>query len=38
MPDRTALTLLLQGIPADEETLLPKLRELLVDKFGAKAR
>jgi ferredoxin-nitrite reductase len=27
-----------KGIPADEESLLPKLRELLVDRFGATAR
>jgi hypothetical protein len=29
---------MLQGIPADEETLLPKLRELLVERFGAKPK
>lgn len=26
---------LLQGIPADEESLLPKLQELLIERFGA---
>jgi len=25
----------LQGIPCEEEILLPKLRDLLIEKFGA---
>ena len=27
-----------QGIPADEDILIPKLREILISEFGAKPR